>query len=676
MGNIKTARKALMSSVTALLLCVTMLMGTTFAWFTDTATVSVNMIRSGTLDIELYYQNAAATEFSVADADTKDLFVSKDGKDILWEPGAASVCYLKIENLGNLSLRYVLSVIGDDVITGSDGAALSKVLKTAAVEITEAEVGTFDRDTAIARATADDAEGLLNYKKNGEMLPEDVHYVAMVVYYPKEVGNVVDGALYNRSDVKLTTELYLSLVATQATVEFDSIDNLYDAGALLPEIPIVMDVEKAFNITVANGGSATYGSADIAVPAEAVEQDVNGILRVKFISSTSNETVYDIALVDEEGNIIPLKKKATVNLDLGFNRKNVKVLHNGVEMDPADYSYNPANGKITVTADSFSPYTITYETNYEASMHGEGYSLFDAIKQAKDGEIITLLQDVKTVSSAEYFFNADNVVVDLNGHTVEGRMRIAYGDNITFKNGTFINTETSTNLVINAIDVTFENIKGKTSGTFAQIGNGANVTFSASSEIVSNTCGFLAVHNGTTINVYGKISVSGNSAAIQGNGSQSSYGGTVVNVYDGAELYSNSIGIYQPQNGTVNIYGGTVSGRSGIGLKNGTLNIYGGTVYGFGEDRTPPPQNSSGINWCGAGIQIETNKSYSGDINVSIAGGTVKSDNSYAVYEYIDKSTDQTKSNLKSLNITGGALIPADGMDAIALSEPAKKLIG
>ena len=41
-------------------------------------------------------------------------------------------------------------------------------------------------------------------------------YLAMIVYFPEEVGNVVNGAVYNRSDVQLETDLSLLLVATQA----------------------------------------------------------------------------------------------------------------------------------------------------------------------------------------------------------------------------------------------------------------------------------------------------------------------------------------------------------------------------------------------------------------------------------------------------------------------------
>ena len=53
MNNTKTTKRALMSSVMAILICIAMLIGTTFAWFTDSASTAVNMILAGTLDVAL-----------------------------------------------------------------------------------------------------------------------------------------------------------------------------------------------------------------------------------------------------------------------------------------------------------------------------------------------------------------------------------------------------------------------------------------------------------------------------------------------------------------------------------------------------------------------------------------------------------------------------------------------
>lgn len=149
------------------------------------------------------------------------------------EPGAAAVTYLKLENLGSLALNYRLSVDAEDLVTGEDGAALSRVLKTAVLPITADQVASFTRADAIAKAKEADAESVLTYVKEGNMIKDaDAVYLAMIIYFPEEIGNTYGGASYNRSDIELETDLALNLLATQATVENDSFGPYYDANAI------------------------------------------------------------------------------------------------------------------------------------------------------------------------------------------------------------------------------------------------------------------------------------------------------------------------------------------------------------------------------------------------------------------------------------------------------------
>ena len=57
MENNKSTKRALLTSVLALLMCVAMLIGATFAWFTDTASTGVNKIQAGNLDVALEMKN-------------------------------------------------------------------------------------------------------------------------------------------------------------------------------------------------------------------------------------------------------------------------------------------------------------------------------------------------------------------------------------------------------------------------------------------------------------------------------------------------------------------------------------------------------------------------------------------------------------------------------------------
>ncbi|MBQ1965919.1 MAG: hypothetical protein II348_04510, partial [Clostridia bacterium] len=80
--NKKNTKRALLASALSLLLCVSMLVGTTYAWFTDSVTSANNVIQSGTLDVVLEYKTNWADDWAPVDGNTK---IFKEGA--LYEPG-------------------------------------------------------------------------------------------------------------------------------------------------------------------------------------------------------------------------------------------------------------------------------------------------------------------------------------------------------------------------------------------------------------------------------------------------------------------------------------------------------------------------------------------------------------------------------------------------------------
>ena len=67
MTSSKSTKRALVSSALAILMCVAMLIGSTFAWFTDTASTAVNKIQAGNLKMEVTYKNTAGGNFEKVD---------------------------------------------------------------------------------------------------------------------------------------------------------------------------------------------------------------------------------------------------------------------------------------------------------------------------------------------------------------------------------------------------------------------------------------------------------------------------------------------------------------------------------------------------------------------------------------------------------------------------------
>ena len=265
-----TTKRSLLASVFALVLCVAMLVGSTFAWFTDTATTGVNKIQSGKLDVKLSYL-ADNNEWKEVTKDTK-LF--KDGA--LWEPGHTEVAYLKVENAGNLALKYQLSVNVANEVSGTnvngESFNLSNYIKMGVVENQSTSFA--DRNAARTAVEAT-AQNIKTSTVDGTIAANDTNaqYVALVVYMPETVGNEA-----NYGTKAPSIDLGVKLVATQYTEESDSFNNQYDKDATLDFEPVstAADLKAA-----AAAGKNVMLTQDVAVTeavtfGKAVSIDLNG----------------------------------------------------------------------------------------------------------------------------------------------------------------------------------------------------------------------------------------------------------------------------------------------------------------------------------------------------------------------------------------------------------------
>ena len=228
MTNRKSVKRALAASIMAIMLCAVMLVGTTFAWFTDTASSAVNKIQSGNLDVVLEYSTDCATWKKVTD--TTKLF--EESK--LWEPGRTEIVYLRVKNAGTLALKYTLGIYNLYESTGKNVEGhkyrLGDYVKLGAVE-TAAVYS--NREKAVA-AVSDTAKTLENIGENGVVAatlePNDTKTYAMVLYMPTEVGNEANP---KNSDPYWAAKVSfgISANASQAVSESDSYGNDYDEKA-------------------------------------------------------------------------------------------------------------------------------------------------------------------------------------------------------------------------------------------------------------------------------------------------------------------------------------------------------------------------------------------------------------------------------------------------------------
>ena len=238
MTSSKSTKRALISSALAILMCVAMLIGTTFAWFTDTASTGVNKIVSGNLDIEVQY-TLDGEEWNDLDGAT-DIFQKG-----LWEPGHTEVVALRFKNNGNLALKYNINMNIVDETVGINKSEqeykLSDYLKVKTLSQEASGIG----DVCIGMAFSARNDGLAytataNFK-DATVLDHDLlltpgavgNYLIMKVYMPETVGNEANAISPEKA---ASINFGLNVVATQVPYEKDSFGNTYDEDATYPVV--------------------------------------------------------------------------------------------------------------------------------------------------------------------------------------------------------------------------------------------------------------------------------------------------------------------------------------------------------------------------------------------------------------------------------------------------------
>ena len=226
-------KRALLTSVLALVLSLAMLAGSTFAWFTDTASTGVNRIVSGNLDVGLEYWGVGedGQKTWLTAEDSEELF----DKNALWEPGYTQIIYLRVANNGNLALTYAMQItpVHETVGVNVDGEQfkLSDYIKFGWMKFTVDGAGApvaLDREAAQTGVGEGAQLGTTLHRRAAEPMKASAEeLVALVAWMPENVGNEA-----NYSTVQPTIELSLKVLATQAAVESDSFDNTYDEDAV------------------------------------------------------------------------------------------------------------------------------------------------------------------------------------------------------------------------------------------------------------------------------------------------------------------------------------------------------------------------------------------------------------------------------------------------------------
>ena len=379
-------KKALIASLLSLVLCVSMLVGSTFAWFTDTASTGVNRITSGNLHVEIQDESGnklTKLEWKASDGRAQD--------QILWEPGCTyTLTPFKIVNTGNLALKYKL------VMTGLDGD--SELLNV--IRFTY-KIGTED--------FALNEEGHLAANGGATGL------ITVSATMASDAGNEYMGKTLD--NVKFT------VYATQDTVENDSFGNRYDQFATY--------APSGEMYTVTN-----YEEAKRAFAA-------GGIITVNYLEVAGNKTEVADRLVIKNPSVLNLDGSAHIPGELEASANWAVFFIN------ADTTINASSAGGILCANKRNPAEDAYNGGpYVAHVSGEGivvtvnggtYHGGGTVFNVEKGTLIVnggFFQVTPDIDTKDYRYVLNCIDANYKNGTA----------NIIVKGGTFVNFDPSNNL--------------------------------------------------------------------------------------------------------------------------------------------------------------------------------------------------------------------------------------
>ncbi len=265
----KSTKSALISSVLALCLCFTMLLGTTFAWFTDSVTSSGNIIQTGELKVGFEWAEGTTDPTNTAWNDASEGAIFDYAN---WEPGYAMARHLKVSNEGTLALNYKMRIVANGVVSN-----LADVI----------DVYYFAEDKALVRDDIADATylGTLTEVLGTEKNLSKTVYGAIKAGDPADIHTIIlkmnENADNEYQNMDLGCTFSVELLATQMASENDSFDNKYDNATVIPDsaVPTALVTyldDLDVNYTLGIGGASYSMTLDAGYQFEPTisEEDV------------------------------------------------------------------------------------------------------------------------------------------------------------------------------------------------------------------------------------------------------------------------------------------------------------------------------------------------------------------------------------------------------------------
>ncbi len=397
----RKTKHALLISGLALLLCVSMLIGSTFAWFTDSVTSSGNIIKSGTLDVTMMWKDATAAGAQQTYKDASEGAIFNYNK---WEPGYVEAKNISIANVGTLALKYQLNIVAN-----GDASELAKVID---VYYADGEKTLVSRDLEAQGltylGTLDNVLAQISTTAAGNLVSGADHTVTLALKMKESAGN-------DYQDKSIGSTFSVILMATQLTHESDSFDNMYD-DVEIPE----MDIETIDGVTYGTAIDGNYymiSVDDYTITSHTVNENVtvlgtgNGVNdndRVFGKSAPLETLVLPEGLVEIKDNALnTLPNLTTVNFPSTLETIGIQAFR----MTGMTELTIPANVK-TVKLGAFRDMADLTTVTVEGNVTFDNY----AFRSCPNLETIYLLGDDVTFSGTQFACHSDNG--DANGITI------------------------------------------------------------------------------------------------------------------------------------------------------------------------------------------------------------------------------------------------------------------
>lgn len=454
----KNTKKSLLMSAISLLLCISMLISSTFAWFTDSVTSAGNKIQSGTLKVDLELLDEETSEWNSLKENRAPIFNYDK-----WEPGYVDTKVLKVENEGSLALKWVAQFSSEQQLS-----ILSDVIDVY-VCASESEIGypedrNLDGYTCVGNLTT--FINSIEKTTRGTLEAGEVAYLGIALKMREDAGN-------EYQNLSLGGAFDIRIYATQYTSESDSFDIQYDKEAafedfadtsiLATETKTLATGADAIEFDLSNEGLKI---AEITVPADAILDPAQPVtvtfdgIEPQIEGENIKAYAYDIKVTNLKSDLTG-DQLVTVVVEAPNALATMQAYHNGVLIE--DAVYDEVEGTITFKTANFSPYDFTYQEMQVATLEDLRAAVKESNVEIKLTEDLDINLEVGSADRSEdhkakstdgktMWYNAvnivgENVAIDLNGHKITVKCSDAHDGNQDVGALFFVDQKGSLNII-------------------------------------------------------------------------------------------------------------------------------------------------------------------------------------------------------------------------------------